>query len=69
MAGRDAEALTDVNKAIELNANDANAYDTRGTIYVKLGLRDKAAADFRKALELNPGLTASGEALKKLGVK
>ena len=32
-----------------------------------LGLRDKAAADFRRALELNPGLTASVGALRTLG--
>ena len=29
--------LADANKAIELDPNDANAYDTRGTIHAKLG--------------------------------
>jgi Tfp pilus assembly protein PilF len=67
LAGRDADALTDANKAIEIDPNDPNAYDTRGTIHVKLGLRDKAIADFRKALQLNPAMQSSAEALRKLG--
>jgi hypothetical protein len=36
---------------------------------VKLGLRDKAIADFRKALQLNPAMQSSAEALRKLGVR
>jgi Tfp pilus assembly protein PilF len=65
--GHELTEKRELDEAIELNPNDTNAFDTRGTIHAKLGSRDEAAADFRKALDLNPELTASAEPLKKLG--
>lgn len=51
-------ALADVNDAIKLNDKLPEAYDTRGSIYVKMG-RDYyhlAIDDFTKAILLNPKL-------------
>ncbi len=44
------------NRAIDLDENLAAAYANRGILYDRTGKYDKAAADYRKALELNPEL-------------
>src|SRR5665213_1674880 len=44
----------------------ADAYDNRGAAYEKKGLRDKAIADYRAALKLDP---TDRYALKRLGAK
>ena len=52
------EALPYANKAAALAPNNFEAYFIRGTIYFGLATQDtlnKAAADFRKAVEINPG--------------
>lgn len=41
-------------KAIELNPNDAEAYNNRGCAYDDKGEFDKAIKDYDKAIELNP---------------
>jgi Flp pilus assembly protein TadD len=48
------EALNAYNKAIELNPNDASAYNNRGLAYDNLDKDDLAIADHKKAIELNP---------------
>ena len=48
------EALNAYNKAIELNPNDASAYNNRGLAYDNLDKNDLAIADYEKAIELNP---------------
>ena len=55
-------AIADFTKAIELNPDDATAYNNRG--YSKAGLDDLdgACADFRKAISL--GSTQNIEAVK-----
>jgi tetratricopeptide (TPR) repeat protein len=60
-----ASALPDAEKAVELGRKDrsvesvgrANIYETRGAIYLALGQKDKAAADFLTAYRLNPRRT------------
>ena len=42
------------NKAIEVNPNDAEAYNNRGVVYDNKGQHDKAIADYDKAIEINP---------------
>jgi tetratricopeptide (TPR) repeat protein len=49
------EALGDIETAIELNPNFAEAYYSRGLLYAKTGGEpSKAFADFNKAIALNP---------------
>ena len=61
-----ADGLPDVKRALELQPQLSHAYDTRGHIYEALGVKEKAVADFRQALALNPAIAASREALKRL---
>jgi Flp pilus assembly protein TadD len=66
--GNETKALADANKSISLVSTDANAYETRAEIYEKLGQRDKAIADYRKSVALDPKQKLSRDALKRLGV-
>ena len=47
-------AISDYNKAIELNANYAPAYNSRGRAYTSKGDYTRAVADVTKAGELTP---------------
>jgi len=47
-------AISDFNKAIEINPNFIEAYSNRGTVYGKLGKTDLAIFDFNKAIKINP---------------
>ena len=47
-------AIENYTKAIELNPNDAIAYNNRGNAYCNKGECDKAIADYNKAIELDP---------------
>jgi len=49
-------AITDFNKAIELNPKYARAWLMRGRAYEALGDNDHAKGDRDKALELEPGI-------------
>src|SRR3989344_5784415 len=52
---RDIEkSIASFDKAIELDPNDAQAYNNRGFAKNKLGQYEQAIADFDKAIELNP---------------
>ena len=46
------KALSDYNKAIELDPKNANYYDDRGNIFYILGEEEKAFADYDKVDEL-----------------
>jgi Tfp pilus assembly protein PilF len=46
------EALRDLDKAIELDKNDADSFINRGKIYGKLGKKELAIEDFRKACDM-----------------
>ena len=72
--GKLTEALSNLNKAIELAPNDPNndkAYNNRGNIYNNNGNYTKAISDFSKAIELNPTLAQAysnrGSAYNKEG--
>jgi lipoprotein NlpI len=55
MLGNNPAALQDFTKSIRLDAEDATAYFNRGVAYYVVGGRAAdAAADFKKAAELNP---------------
>lgn len=48
------EALTSLNKVVELNPDDGVAWSMRGTALAILGHDDEALVSFEKAIELNP---------------
>ena len=48
------EAISDFNKAIDVNPEFVVAYLNRGFSYSRMGEFDKAIADYTKAIELNP---------------
>ena len=50
-------AIGDLNKAIELNPDSAEAYSNRGVAYHGKGDFDRAIADYTKAAKLNPDST------------
>ena len=65
-----AAALEDANQAVTADRTYAPAYDTRAHVYEALGHREKAVADFRKALMLdphNPLAHMTREGLARLG--
>ena len=51
---KDAKAIKDYSKAIELNPNFTIAYLNRAFAYSFLNMQDKAIADYNKVVELNP---------------
>ncbi len=53
---RNAEAVNDFKKAIELNPGFAEAYYNRGSVFKNENRNAEAINDFNKAIELNPGL-------------
>jgi Flp pilus assembly protein TadD len=67
LKGEDAKALPDIEKALTLVANDAVYIETRAEILEKLGQRERAVADYRAALKLDPTDDASKAGLKRLG--
>ncbi len=46
--------MADYNKVIEINPQDADAYNNRGYVYYNLKEYDKAIKDYNKAIEINP---------------
>ena len=50
------EAIKAFTKALETNPRFANAYYSRGTVWVYKGDYDSAIADYNRALEINPHL-------------
>ncbi len=48
------QAISDLNKALEINPRLALAYFTRGLSYAAKGQHDQAISDYNKALEINP---------------
>ena len=69
MKGEDAKGLPDIEQAITLEANNAIYIETSAEILEKLGQREKAIADYRAALKLDPTDDASRSALIRLGAK
>ena len=56
LAGLYEQAVTEFNKAVELDPEYAMAYNNRGDAYWNKGNFDRAIADYDKAIELDPGL-------------
>jgi tetratricopeptide (TPR) repeat protein len=57
------QAISDFNKAIEINPRYNKAYNNRGIVYRLKGQYDQAISDFNKAIEINP---LDGEAYNSL---
>jgi len=53
--GRLDEALADLNRAIELDPEDAETIASRGQVYRLLGREAEALADLARAAGLDPG--------------
>jgi type IV pilus assembly protein PilF len=47
-------ALAKLNRAIEINPNDPNAYNVRGLVFNRIGDNAKAEENFKRALSLSP---------------
>ena len=47
-------AIEDLNNAIRLKQDNADAYNNRGTIYTKFGQYQMAIEDFNNAIRLKP---------------
>ena len=60
-------AIADFTKAIEINLQDADAYNNRGTAYVGKGEIDRAIADYSRAIEINPRRQAYRLAPSEIG--
>ncbi|MBW1915530.1 MAG: tetratricopeptide repeat protein [Deltaproteobacteria bacterium] len=48
------QAISDFNKAIQINPRFAKAYYNRGVAYKRKGQYDQAISDYNKAIEINP---------------
>jgi class 3 adenylate cyclase/Flp pilus assembly protein TadD len=66
-ANRATEAADDSKEAVRLLATAAYAWDTSGHINEKLGRREAAIADFRKAIAIDANAEDSRAGLKRLG--
>lgn len=53
------KAIENYDKAIEINSQDAKAYNNRGLAYSELKEYKKAIEDFDKAIEINPQFEAA----------
>ncbi len=65
-SGKGKEAIEIFKLNVEAYPKAANTYDSLGEAYLNLNQRELAMANYKKALELNPGNTSAIEALKKL---
>jgi tetratricopeptide (TPR) repeat protein len=52
---------------VQLYPNSANAYDSLGEVYLKMGDNERAVKNYKKSLELNPRNNNARETLRKLG--
>lgn len=52
--GQPEEAMAKFDEALQLDPDNASAWNDRGLCWMRLGEVDKAIADYRKALELSP---------------
>jgi tetratricopeptide (TPR) repeat protein len=69
MRGELDPALKDYSKAIALYPEFAVAFANRGDVYAKKGDKTQAIAEYRRALELEPGNDIARNGLKQLGAR
>lgn len=62
------EALKHLNRAVELQPINPEAYHNRAVIHARRGNRDAAIEDYRRAVRYAPAYEPSREALVRLGV-
>ena len=60
------EGLSVLLDAVELFPSDANLFDSLGEFYLAKGNKTKAIEYYKKALEINPNLRSSIQAIEKL---
>ena len=68
-AGNKVQAMADVQRALELAADDPAALDTRAHVFEAMSKRNEAIADYRAALLKEPALQSSLDGLKRLKAK
>lgn len=59
-------ALEEINKALELNSENAQAYALKGSIYYQLGLMDKAKVAWELAVAIDPSMQDVQTSLDRL---
>ncbi len=64
--GKYEQALDDNTKAVGLEQDNSYLLLERAKVYIALNLKDKALADLRKALAINPGEDGAKEMMEKL---
>jgi tetratricopeptide (TPR) repeat protein len=62
-------AMADFTEAIRLNPKYAEAYNFRGLMWAKKGNKQRAIADYRQALVINPSLEIARKNLATLGAR
>ena len=60
--------MADYDQAIKIDPRNAYAFNNRGLAFEKRGDRERAIADYRRALKINPKLWLTQQNLKRLGV-
>ncbi len=68
MSGDSSSALREFGRALALRPNDPLAINNRGVAMLRLGLREPALSDFRRALELDPCYFDARSNLRKAGI-
>lgn len=69
MSGDSSNALKEFGRAVALRPNDALAINNRGVALSRLALREPAAADFRRAIEIDPCYFDARLNLRKSGIE
>ena len=59
-------SLAVLKKNVELFPTVANAFDSLGLIYERLGNKEAAITNYRKALELDESFTSAKEGIERL---
>jgi len=67
MRGEFDEALNDYNKAVALYPKFATAFANRGDVYSKKNDKERAVAEYRRALAIEPSNEIALSGLKRLG--
>jgi Tfp pilus assembly protein PilF len=60
--------LVDANNAVAERPDEADGFELREEVYETLAQRDRAIADYRAALKLDPKAVEARDGLRRLGV-